>query len=775
MDDIRHLRPILLLSLLAGAWYLLTLAPSILYFDSPEFVNTAFALGVSHPAGFPFYNLAAKGMTLLPAGSIAFRVNLFSMFASVTALGLLTASGIVLLKILLPERSTGLVTWSVLVPVGFLAFSKPYWLQSIQAEVYTLHVAFTAGILLLLFLWKLRDDLRFLYGAGLIFGLSAGNHATVAFYLPAILVLFFCWCREHPWLHLSRCILLFLLGLSVYAYLPIRSFTEPSFDYGNPETVEGFFYQVTDRSHAQYHFRVLDFTDKNGMKQAEPPLSEQIASVVEKVASRTLSITTRLFKDITNHLSWICFFGIFAGGWICYQRSRPLFYFLLIITGGNIAFFYDWGRESLFPTYSVAALLTAVMLAHFLDAPWALDRRPPHDREKNADITEDAAEEEEEEEANEGALRWKPIAWALMVLLIPYTIVVNYNWVDLSNVYSGESFLKRNYLKLDNHSLYLPVNSWFNYYYHQDVERLRDDITAIPVWDLLTHNPPNMLTARRYPDLKLPDPARYDFVTFDNISAYNRELFGNNKDERPILLEQNSVYFTNAGLVSDFIPHKTLFVKYAPGISENEDDSGLIAWQDFSHILEQEVQRSMGEENRVQGVLNSNWGNTLKLMVQGTALYAHDTGRFELEAEALKMDFETFGLDTANLKWQWLENRLALQKNQEALDTLNYLQTKYPETYETQLALGRVSHVAKRPEQAIEHYIQASLLDPIALRPGLELATLYAEQGDAANTQKALNYARNRVANLRDQALYDKREKEIQQIREDRNSSDNIP
>ena len=62
MTDSSQLRPVLFLSLLAGIWYLLTLAPSILFFDSPEFVNTAFALGISHPAGFPFYNMAAKAI-----------------------------------------------------------------------------------------------------------------------------------------------------------------------------------------------------------------------------------------------------------------------------------------------------------------------------------------------------------------------------------------------------------------------------------------------------------------------------------------------------------------------------------------------------------------------------------------------------------------------------------------------------------------------------------------------------------------------------------------
>ncbi len=745
MTDSTQSRPVYFLILLAGVWYLFTLAPSILFFDSPEFVDTAWTLGISHPAGFPLYNMLAKAMTFLPAGSIAFRVNLFSALASVIALGLLSFAGVALLKILFLDRSPGLMVWSVLVPVGFLAFSKPYWLQSIQAEVYTLHVAFTAGILLLLFLWKLRDDFRFLYGAGLAFGLSAGNHATVAFYLPAILVLFFCWCRERRWIHLTRCICLFLLGLSVYAYLPLRSVAEPSFDFGNPETVEGFFYQVTDRRHANYHFRVFD----SGAGEAVvPSLAEQASQAVTDFLLRAKYMTGLLTYDLTGNLSWICFAGLFVGAWHCYKRSRPLFFALLIVVAGNIAFFYDWGRESLLPTYVVAVLMTAIMLVYFLDAPWALAPR----------------ENGNEEEEDAAGLRWKPIAWALMVLLIPYTIVVNYNWADQSSIYSGETLLKRNYLKLDNHSLFLPGMSWFNYYYHQDVERLRDDVTAVPAWDLLSGNPPGMLTPKRYPDLKLPDPSRFSFDSYENIAAYNREILESHKNVRPILLEHNQIYFDKTPFAADFIPHKTIFVKYAPGISESEDDAGLLAWQDFSHILNEEVQRSLDEENQRQGVLGLKWGNIPKLLITGTALYAHDTGRFELEAEALEMNFKSFGLDTADLKLQWLENRLHLKKSQEALDTLEYLEKKYPDAYATQLARGKINHVAKRREKAIQYYVQATQIKPSALRPALELATLYAERGDAALTRKAMAYARARVTSLRELTQFNERAREIEQL-----------
>jgi len=65
------------LILIPGCFYLSTLAPSMGYQDIPEFVDTSFALGISHPADFPAYNLIAKAITFyrwfpMPSGSISF-------------------------------------------------------------------------------------------------------------------------------------------------------------------------------------------------------------------------------------------------------------------------------------------------------------------------------------------------------------------------------------------------------------------------------------------------------------------------------------------------------------------------------------------------------------------------------------------------------------------------------------------------------------------------------------------------------------------------------
>ncbi len=63
--------------------YLSTLAPSVvtIFDDSLEFQLVTYQLGIAHPTGYPLYTLLGKLFTLIvPAGNIAYRVNLMSAF-----------------------------------------------------------------------------------------------------------------------------------------------------------------------------------------------------------------------------------------------------------------------------------------------------------------------------------------------------------------------------------------------------------------------------------------------------------------------------------------------------------------------------------------------------------------------------------------------------------------------------------------------------------------------------------------------------------------------
>jgi len=87
----RHLRLRLALVLLASLavpflLYLLTLAPTVTFEDSGELIAAAYNLGIPHEPGYPLWTMIAHLFTLLPLGTVAYRVNLLSaVLAALTA------------------------------------------------------------------------------------------------------------------------------------------------------------------------------------------------------------------------------------------------------------------------------------------------------------------------------------------------------------------------------------------------------------------------------------------------------------------------------------------------------------------------------------------------------------------------------------------------------------------------------------------------------------------------------------------------------------------
>ena len=69
--------------------YLLTLAPTVAFWDAPEYIAAAKVLGIPHPPGNPLFTLMAHVWGLLPlAADYAKRINMFAAFCSAASAGL---------------------------------------------------------------------------------------------------------------------------------------------------------------------------------------------------------------------------------------------------------------------------------------------------------------------------------------------------------------------------------------------------------------------------------------------------------------------------------------------------------------------------------------------------------------------------------------------------------------------------------------------------------------------------------------------------------------
>src|SRR3989449_10721353 len=85
-------REALVVGVAAFAIYALGACPTIYVGDSGELVTAVHLLGIPHPTGYPLYVLLGKLWTLLiPAGSIAWRMSLFSAACAAATCGALYA------------------------------------------------------------------------------------------------------------------------------------------------------------------------------------------------------------------------------------------------------------------------------------------------------------------------------------------------------------------------------------------------------------------------------------------------------------------------------------------------------------------------------------------------------------------------------------------------------------------------------------------------------------------------------------------------------------
>lgn len=168
--------------------YLSTMSRTVGQADTFEFQVVAPQLGIAHPTGYPLYLLLGKLFSLLPFGSVAWRINVGTAVLAVTAL-------IFFFKFL--WEMWGRPETAVLGAVVMGATST-LWSQAIAAEVYALHALVVCGALWLMLqvaggelqvaaLKTLRAprSLRLnLFLLAFVIGLGLTNHLTTVFLLP---------------------------------------------------------------------------------------------------------------------------------------------------------------------------------------------------------------------------------------------------------------------------------------------------------------------------------------------------------------------------------------------------------------------------------------------------------------------------------------------------------------------------------------------------------------------------------------------------------------
>ena len=227
--------------------YILTLSRSVYFGDSGEFITAAYTLGIAHPPGYPLYTMLAHLFTYLPFGNLPFKVNFFSAISS-------SLTVVVVYFICLKITANRLASASASL---FLAFSYSFWLYSLIADTYSLNTFFIAVLVLIsLHLFANPNKIRLFWFLAFAFGLSLSHHAVVLFLAPALafIVILSLGKQILNVRLILPAVLLFVLGLLPYIYLPIRAFQNPSVNWGDPDTVGKFTNHVLRYDYGTFAF-----------------------------------------------------------------------------------------------------------------------------------------------------------------------------------------------------------------------------------------------------------------------------------------------------------------------------------------------------------------------------------------------------------------------------------------------------------------------------------------------------------------------------------------
>jgi Protein of unknown function (DUF2723) len=233
------------------AVYMATLAPSVTFFDSGEFLTAAASLGSAHSPGYPLFLMFAKPFSLIPLGNVAFRVNMSTAFSSSLAcLGVYLLTVELLKNELLADNrqfSQFIVKTSALAAAVAFSVTPRLWLQSNHDKPYPLLAFMTAIIFYLLLKWREHYECgeerpAYVYVCTFLAGLAMGLHQSIVLLLPAwiLLIVLADWRMLTRIKELVLATAFAMVGFSVHLYLPLRATQNPLLNWGDSKTSSQF-------------------------------------------------------------------------------------------------------------------------------------------------------------------------------------------------------------------------------------------------------------------------------------------------------------------------------------------------------------------------------------------------------------------------------------------------------------------------------------------------------------------------------------------------------
>ena len=206
----------------AAVVYLLTIEPTVSFWDCGEFITSSYKLEVGHPPGAPFFMILARLFSLFAPGTeyVALMINSLSALASAfTILFLFWTITHLAKKLIVKNGETSSTQLWTIMASGFIGamaytFSDTFWFSAVEGEVYATSSLFTAIVFWCILKWENEADKpfanRWIILIAYLMGLSIGVHLLNLLAIPAIVMLYY-FKKYEP----SRNGILKAMGLSV--------------------------------------------------------------------------------------------------------------------------------------------------------------------------------------------------------------------------------------------------------------------------------------------------------------------------------------------------------------------------------------------------------------------------------------------------------------------------------------------------------------------------------------------------------------------------------
>ncbi|MBK7709985.1 MAG: DUF2723 domain-containing protein [Bacteroidales bacterium] len=193
-----------LLFVISTLVYLLTLEPTVSFWDCGEFILSAFKLQVGHPPGAPLFLMIGRVATLFAGGDgskAAVMVNAFSALSSGFAIMFLfwTITHLVR-KVFVNGQELESVHIPAIIGSGVIGaltytFSDTFWFSAVEGELYALSSLVTALVFWGMLKWEEEAEEsysgRWIILIAYIMGLGLGIHRLNLLVIPVLVFVFY--------------------------------------------------------------------------------------------------------------------------------------------------------------------------------------------------------------------------------------------------------------------------------------------------------------------------------------------------------------------------------------------------------------------------------------------------------------------------------------------------------------------------------------------------------------------------------------------------------